>query len=222
MNEKLKVWGILGGVSLLTISLIYIVSRPKKSKDFKKKLIRLANEEHDAWNVGGKRIKEGDSRTLDRLRKYWQEGSKVQESDYHYINEPWSASFISYIMRKAGAGNDFKYAQSHSQYIAESIKNRKENKSANFKGYKPNEVKVKVGDLVCYPREAGVSYESLAGYKSHCDLITEINGNIAIGIGGNVSDSVTKKKYVLKDGKIDKSKDDKGYGGIFAVIKNYK
>jgi hypothetical protein len=30
MNEKLKVWGILGGVSLLTISLIYIVSRPKK------------------------------------------------------------------------------------------------------------------------------------------------------------------------------------------------
>ena len=94
--------------------------------------------------------------------------------------------------------------------------------SKKFKAYKTNEVQVKVGDLVCYPRQSGVSYESLAGYKSHCDLITEINGNIATGIGGNVSNSVSKKKYVLKDGKIDKSKDDKGYGGVFTVIKNLK
>jgi hypothetical protein len=222
MNENLKTWGIIGGVSFLTITLIYLLSKPKKSSDFKKKLVKLANEEHDAWNVGGKRIKEGDKSTLDRLRKYWQEGAGVKKDDNYYINEAWSSSFISYLMRKAGAGKDFTYAQSHSQYITDSIQNRKENKSAKFKGYRPNEVKVKVGDLVCYPRQAGVNYDSVAGYKSHCDLITEINGNIATGIGGNVSDSVTKKKYVLKDGKIDKSKDDKGYGGIFAVIKNNK
>lgn len=221
MNEKIKVWGILGGVSLLTISLIYIVSRPKKTKDFKKKLIKLANEEHDAWNKNGK-IKEGNPTTLDRLRKYWEEGAGVKKDDNYYINEAWSSAFISYLMRKAGAGKDFTYAQSHSQYITDSIKNRKENKSAKFKGYRPNEVKVKVGDLVCYPRQAGVTYESQAGYKSHCDLITQINGNIATGIGGNVSDSVTKKQYALKDGKIDKSKDNKGYGGIFTVIKNNK
>ena len=94
--------------------------------------------------------------------------------------------------------------------------------SKKFKAYKPNEVEVKVGDLVCYPRESGVSYESEAGYKSHCDLITSINGNVAVGIGGNVSDSVSKKNYILKDGKIDKTKDKKGYGGIFAIIKNNK
>lgn len=221
MNENLKTWGIIGGVSFLTVTLIYLFSKPKKSSDFKKKLVKLANEEHDAWNQNGK-IKEGNSKTLDRLRKYWKEGGGVNESDNYYINEPWSASFISYIMKKAGAGNDFKYSPSHSQYIEQSVKNRKSNKSAKFKGFKPHEVQVKVGDLVCYPRQAGVNYDSVAGYKSHCDLITEINGNIATGIGGNVSDSVTKKKYVLKDGKIDKSKDDKGYGGIFAVIKNYK
>ena len=29
-------------------------------------------------------------------------------------------------------------------------------------------------------------------------------------------------KSILKDGKIDKSKDTKGYGGIFTVIKNEK
>jgi hypothetical protein len=221
MNEKVKVWGILGGVSLLTISLIYLFSKPKKQSSFKKKLVNLANEEFDAWNKNG-RIKEGSQDTLPRLRKYWEEGAGVKKNDNYYINEAWSSAFISYLMRKAGAGDDFTYAQSHSQYIAQAVKNKKENNSKKFKAYKPNEVEVKVGDLVCYPRQSGVSYESEAGYKSHCDLITSINGNVAVGIGGNVSDSVSKKNYILKDGKIDKTKDTKGYGGVFVVIKNKK
>lgn len=223
MNDKLKVWGILGGVSLLTISLIYLFSKPKKQKSssFKKKLVNLANEEFDAWNKNG-RIKEGNQDTLPRLRKYWEEGAGVKKDDNYYIKEAWSSAFISYIMRLAGAGDDFKYSSSHSQYISQAVKNRKENNSKKFKGYKPNEVEVKVGDLVCYPRQSGVGYDSGAGYKSHCDLITSIDGNNAVGIGGNVSDSVSKKNYALKDGKIDKSKDTKDYGGIFVVIKNEK
>jgi len=222
VNEKVKVWGILGGVSLLTISLIYLFSKPKKQKSsFKKKLVKIANEEYGAWNTNGK-IKEGSQDTLPRLRSYWEEGAGIKMNDNYYINEAWSSAFISYLMRKAGAGDDFKYSQSHSQYIAEAVKNRKENNSKKFKGYKPNEVEVKVGDLVCYPRQSGVSYESKAGYKSHCDLITSIDGNIAVGIGGNLSDSVSKFNYQLKNGKIDKSKDKKGYGGIYVVIKNKK
>ena len=222
MNEKVKVWGILGGVSLITISLIYLFSKPKKQKSsFKTKLVKIANEEFDAWNKNGK-IKEGSQDTLPRLRKYWEEGSGIKKDDNYYINQAWSSAFISYLMRKAGAGNDFKYSQSHSQYIAQAVKNRKENNSKKFKAYKPNEVKVEVGDLICYPRQSGVSYDSNAGYLSHCDLITSIKGNDAIGIGGTVSDSVSKTTYPLKDGKIDKSKDTKGYGGVFVVIKNRK
>jgi hypothetical protein len=221
MNDKLKVWGLLGGVSLLTISLIYLFSRPKKKSPFKNKLVNLANEEFDAWNKNG-RVKEGSQDTLPRLRKYWEEGAGIKKNDDYYINEAWSSAFISYLMRKAGAGDDFKYATSHSQYIAQAVKNKKENNPKKFKAYKPNEVKVEVGDLVCYPRQSGVGYDSKEGYKSHCDLITSINGDNAVGIGGNVSDSVSKKNYALKDGKIDKSKDTKSYGGIFVVIKNGK
>jgi len=224
MNDKVKLWTILGSVSLLTVSFIYIFSRPKKQKQqsgFKKKLVDLANEEHNAWNKNGT-IKEGNQDTIQRLRNYWEVGSGIKEDDNYYINQAWSSAFISYLMRKAGAGDDFKYSQSHSQYIAQAVKNRKENNSKKFKAYKPNEVKVQVGDLVCYPRQSGVGYDSKAGYKSHCDLITSVQGNIAVGIGGNVSDSVTKKNYALKDGKIDKSKDTKSYGGIFTVIKNNK
>jgi hypothetical protein len=224
MNDKMKLWTILGSVSLLTVSFIYIFSRPKKQKQqsgFKKKLVNLANEEHNAWNKNGT-VKEGNQDTIQRLRNYWEVGSGIKQDDNYYINQPWSSAFISYLMRKAGAGDDFKYSQSHSQYIAQAVKNRKENNSKKFKAYKPNEVKVQVGDLVCYPRQSGVGYDSKAGYKSHCDLITSVQGNIAVGIGGNVSDSVTKNNYALKDGKIDKSKDTKSYGGIFTVIKNNK
>ena len=220
----MKLWTILGSVSLLTVSFIYIFSRPKKQKQqsgFKKKLVNLANEEHNAWNKNGT-VKEGNQDTIQRLRNYWEVGSGIKEDDNYYINQAWSSAFISYLMRMAGAGDDFKYSQSHSQYIAQAVKNRKENNSKKFKAYRPNEVKVQVGDLVCYPRQSGVGYDSKAGYKSHCDLITSVQGNIAVGIGGNVSDSVTKKNYALKDGKIDKSKDTKGYGGVFTVIKNNK
>ena len=220
----MKLWTILGSVSLLTVSFIYIFSRPKKQKQqsgFKKKLVNLANEEHNAWNKNGT-VKEGNQDTIQRLRNYWEVGSGIKEDDNYYINQAWSSAFISYLMRMAGAGDDFKYSQSHSQYIAQAVKNRKENNSKKFKAYKPNEVKVQVGDLVCYPRQSGVGYDSKAGYKSHCDLITSVQGNIAVGVGGNVSDSVTKNNYALKDGKIDKSKDTKGYGGVFTVIKNNK
>lgn len=221
MNNKVKVWGLLGGVSLLTISLIYIFSRPKKQSKFKNKLVNLANDEYNAWNKNGK-IKEGSQDTLPRLRKYWEEGSGVKADDNYYINQAWSSAFISYLMRKAGAGDDFNYSQSHSQYIAQAVKNRKEKNSKKFKAYKPSEVKVEVGDLVCYPRQSGVTYDSKAGYMSHCDLINSIKKNNAIGIGGNVSNSVSKSNFQLKDGKIDKSKDNRDYGGVFVVIKNKK
>ena len=128
MNDKLKVWGILGGVSLLTISLIYLFSKPKKQKSspFKKKLINLANEEWDKWNKGGVRIKEGSQDTIQDLRDYWEKGAGVKQNDNYYVEEAWSSAFISYLMRLAGAGDDFKYSSSHSQYISQAVKNRKE------------------------------------------------------------------------------------------------
>ena len=54
---------------------------------------------------------------------------------------------------------------------------------------------------------------------SHCDLVVSTNEKQAVTIGGNVSDSVTKTIVPLKNGKIDMSKENKGY---FVVIKNDK
>lgn len=219
-NKKLIIGGILIGITLI-IAYTYRRSLIIGSKKFKRKLSNLAESEWNAWNASGK-IKEGSPQTMDRLRKYWEEGAGVKQSDSYYVNEAWSAAFISYVMRKSGAKDTFPYSHSHSNYIVKSIKNRKTDSDNPFKGYKPSEVKVEVGDLVCYPRQAGVTYDSTGNYYSHCDIVTEIDKDKAVSIGGNVSNSVTKTMVPLKDGKIDKSKDKQGFGGYFVVIKNQK
>lgn len=221
MTKELKIWSLFVGIGISTMTLLWLLSRKKtKTTAFKTKLVNIANVEHEAWGFG--KIKEGSQDTIQRLRNYWEQGAGIKANDNFYVNEAWSSAFISYLMKKAGAGDEFKYNASHSQYITEAIKNRKENNSKKFKGYKPNEVKVEVGDLVCYPRQKGVTYDSKAGYLSHCDLIVAVKEDRAIGVGGNISNSVNKKNYPLKNGKIDKSRDTLNYGGVFVVIKNKK
>ncbi|NEQ76546.1 MAG: DUF2272 domain-containing protein [Okeania sp. SIO2C9] len=103
--------------------------------------------------------------------------------------------------KKAGAGDKFKYNSSHSVYIREAIKNRKNNMpDAGFKGYKIDEISPAVGDLVCAPRagdESWVNYDTTTDYKSHCDLLVLKRVNEIDIIGGNVSNSVTLKTLKL-------------------------
>ena len=217
MLDKYKYY-IAGGIALIAL---FLLKNKKKTNtsNFKTKLIDLANKEFNKWNKNGVKIKEGSNDTIQDLRNYWLIGAKVKQTDSYYINEAWSAAFISYLMRQAGAENDFQYNSSHSVYIREAIKNRKTNNSKKFKAYKPNETVVNVGDLVCYPRQSGVNYDTTSAYKSHCDLIVSINDNTAVGMGGNVSNSVAKTNYALKNGYIDITKNK---NPIFTVIKNLK
>lgn len=212
---------IFGGIALISLLLL---KRKKKSSssNFKSKLIDLANKEFSKWNKNGIKIKEGSKDTIQDLRNYWLIGPGVKGTDNYYINTAWSSAFISYLMRTAGAGKDFKYGTSHSTYIRQAVQNRLTNNDLKFKAYKPEEVNVNVGDLVCYPRQSGVNYNSTGSYMSHCDLIVSIENNNAVGIGGNVSNSVTKSNYPLKNGKIDKAKDKNAFGGVFTIIKNLK
>jgi len=227
MNNKEQIWAVLLGVGAVTLGSLVFVYRnaiKKTLSSFKNKLVKVANEEWNAWNSEG-RIKEGDSRTMDRLRSYWREGGNVNWSDKKMIDEAWSSAFISYLMQKGGAGDEFPKTVSHSEYIRKAVKNRKENNTNPFKAYRVDEpeAKVEVGDLVCYPRQASATYDTTGAYMSHCDLVTEIKGDEAITIGGNVGNSVTKTIVPIDSkGFIDKSRDKKGYGGYFTVIKNKK
>lgn len=218
---------LLFAAGALTASFLlyrFIIRKPGKlmgAGKFASTLTANALSEYEAWGKGI--IKEGDAKTMDRLRSYWKEGAGVKNwTDKQMINEAWSAAFISYVMRKSGAGTDWKYAPSHSVYIADSVRNRKQNNDKPFKGYKPHEVKVEVGDLVGKARQAGVTYDSPAGYLSHTDIVVAIKDGYAETIGGNVSNSVSMTKVPLTaDGKLDVVKAGGKYP-YFVVIKNGK
>ena len=180
---------------------------------------QIANDELQKWQYG--QIKENSPAMLSTIENYWLEGAGVNWKGRQAVNNPWSAAFISYVMKKSGAGSDFPYATAHSTYITKSIQNRKQNNSNPFKGYRTNEVKVEPGDLVCYSRSgSNAGYDTIGGYTSHCDIVVSVSGNQADSIGGNVSQSVSKTSVPLTaDGKIDTARTSKPY---FVVIKNEK
>jgi len=171
-----------------------VILRSLTKSNFKKKLAKLANDELKRWNNGS--IKEGNASLMPALRNYWKVGSKTNASDNYYINNAWSATFVSYLMRQAGAGDNWKYSALHSDYIQAAKQNRKNN-IKTFQAFRKNEVPVSVGDLICYPRQAGVTYDTTGGYFAHCDIVTNIDPGTATAVGGNVSDSVKESFYKL-------------------------
>ena len=220
MNSKTKnilIWSAISvgviGISLLIIKLAS-KKKPKKSK-LQKKIIDVANKEWTDWRKG--KAKEDDSNMYDRLTTYW-DNVGWKSSQWSPTGTAWSAAFISYVMRKGGAGGLFKYNASHSAYIRDAVKNRKENKKNPFKAYRLNEKAPEEGDLVCYSRETKTDlYDRTSSYKSHCDIVVKKNSvNIEV-IGGNVSHTVGKKVVPLNpDGTVKAGSVGKKW---FAVIK---
>lgn len=173
------------------------------------RVVRIAKKEWESWGspltINGKIVKTGGVENqkgfAEKVGEYWKIGTG-QNYDGYDTNVAWSSAFISYIMKQGGAGDKFVYSSSHSKYITDSIANRKKgNYKAPFVGYKIDEVEPQVGDLVCYSRQGGVSYDTTGSYLSHCDIVVAKKKNEIEVIGGNVSQTVMKN--ILKT-------DDKG------------
>jgi len=196
-TKKIVMWS---GAILIALASAYVIYRMSVRKfiaksPFRRKTIKYALQEYKNWGDGTK--KESDSSMYANLKRYWDELG-WNESDWSPSGTAWSSAFISYLMKKAKATKDeFNFSSRHSGYITKAVENRKENKKGSFKAYRINEKKVELGDLVCRARQDGVGYDSTGSYDSHCDLIVEIDGDNAIGIGGNVSNSVSKTKIPL-------------------------
>lgn len=129
-----------------------------------------------------------------RVGDYWKEGVNVDLTGKD-TDVPWSAAFISWVMKEAGMGDRFSYSDWHATYIRNSILARRRNdKSFAYWGYRLSERAPRVGDLVGYRRQDGITYDyQPVVYSSHTDLVVEVRPNEIDVIGGNVKDSVTKK-----------------------------
>jgi hypothetical protein len=120
----------------------------------------------------------------------------------------WSAAFVSYVMRIAGAGARFPYAEDHSYYIDVAKEMALGETSGWLITAEPTSAYApKPGDLICEGRgRAGsMTYDRLpAGhFPAHCDIVVATaQGQISV-VGGNVDHAVTMKHVpVTTDGKL--------------------
>lgn len=135
------------------------------------------------------------------MQRYAPNGSRLDGS---LRNLPWSAAFISWCMKTAGADAGFPYSSGHATWIVGAIRNRAAgNAQAALVGYKPNETPVSVGDLVGWSRgKQKVTYAQAVAagwFESHTDIVVEVDvaRGRAFSIGGNVGQSVARRELAL-------------------------
>lgn len=126
------------------------------------------------------------------------------------VDVPWSAAAVSFMVRNAGeAYAKFKFAAAHSKFIHHAIQGRiKEDKSLPFWGYRLNEVKPQIGDIVARDNPTyapTVTYDvaaALDSYRSHTDIVVHVDSakQRLLAIGGNVGNTVGIAVYDLAPG----------------------
>jgi hypothetical protein len=155
------------------------------------------------------------------------------------MDTPWSAAFISYVVKEAGVNADaFKFSNAHRFYIyaafATSIADVKSvTDGPLYRACPVYSTRPRVGDVLCHQRERTlveatdlvvrdriVSEIEAAGdvqsvRTTHCDVVAHIDAaaNKIYLIGGNVQNSVTVKKLNLLRRSLKLSKNQKGRCG---------
>jgi len=112
----------------------------------------------------------------------------------------WSAAFISYVMRTAGAGSAFPYAPNHANYINAAKRMTLGTESGWLvTAERPSSYAPVPGDLICHGRDraASLRYDDLPTaelFPAHCDIVVgPPNSGVISVIGGNVQDTVTMR-----------------------------
>ena len=146
-----------------------------------------------------------------RVGEYWWQGMNAGEKARAYTGKQdadgvpfsagtkshyaWSAAFISYVMRIAGAGRGFPYAPAHSTYIDAAVRGQTPLLTAEDPAlYAP-----RLGDIVCFARGQAVNlrFKDLPTpgfFPAHCGIVTGGGPAEIDMVGGNVDDAVVMTK----------------------------
>jgi hypothetical protein len=123
-------------------------------------------------------------------------------------NYAWSAAFISYVMRTAGAGDAFPYSGSHYVYINAAAREALGRETGwAVTAHRPKDYAPQLGDLICTGRDraAHMRFDRLPArpFPAHCDIVVAIAPGELSVLGGNVEAAVTMKHIpVAADGKL--------------------
>jgi hypothetical protein len=168
------------------------------------KLASTANSEHSTYHL----LNENSPPLSARIQTYWEDLG----FEFPGVATAWSAVFVSWCVKTAGAGSDeFRFSSMHSEFVNQAIANQI-NDEGVFRGRRIEDYSPSVGDILQINRnENEFDYDHAADnkfYVSHSAIIVEVgedsDGGYIKQIGGNESDSIRKTLIRLnEDGLID-------------------
>ncbi|NVE01157.1 DUF2272 domain-containing protein [Massilia sp. BJB1822] len=170
---------------------------PAATSEFAHKLQQLATDQFGHYHL----YNETQSPLAEQIRAYWED----LDMSFPGVQTPWSAVFVSWLMRKAGAApGEFKASNAHSRFVYWAIQNLKNN-AGLFRAYPLADYAPKVGDIIQNNRDGQTLTYSFASahqsYASHSAVVTERGqdgqGEYAITIGGNENNTVGRQRVAL-------------------------
>ncbi len=178
----------------------------------------------DNWGAGyvqtGDKMAERQPGLWQRVGEYWWEGMNAGEPAAAWTGKhdaagkvfpvpdngqyAWSAAFISYVMRIAGAGENFPYAPDHAHYINDAARAAQGKiRDPLLIAEDPATYAPRLGDLICFARGPArtLRFEDLPThpFPAHCSIVVAGKPNQISVIGGNVDDAVTLQHVPASD-----------------------
>lgn len=140
------------------------------------------------------------------------------------IDTPWSAAFISYVIRQSGAAaNSFQFSNAHRAYIYDAFtadveEASKQDGSHLYRACPVATTKPRPGDIVCEQREPSLANvddkdvrerlrkeiedksETRVLRRAHCEVVARVDARARrmYTIGGNVAQSITARQLNLR------------------------
>lgn len=161
---------------------------------FATSLANIALHQHTTFHL----LDEADNKLCTQIERYWTENGLGFTS---CSAVPWSAVFISWCVREAGAsGSDFAFAAAHSVFVHDAINNPRA-----FEGFDLPDHKPAIGDIIQNNRGGSTHDFAFArankNYASHSAIVIETgkdtDGRYALTVGGNEGDSVRRTRVPL-------------------------
>lgn len=163
---------------------------------FARKLAGIALGEYEKYHL----LREQEPPLTARIEAYWR-GIDA----FPGVDVPWSAVFVSWCIRQAGAtASEFAFSSRHSSFVHAAIRNQQA-QTGVFRGRRIDDYAPNVGDILHNNRSGnhyGYDYAAThQRYESHSAIVVEVGvdnrGRYLRTIGGNESDSVGLKEVRL-------------------------
>ena len=197
------------------------------SADVATRIAAIACQENHAWfrpfidadgRAGGQAVYEAENDALAdgapawrKVATYWNGsglgsgcGSAGAACRSFVVDTPWSAAFVSWVMRQARVPG-FGASSRHVDYVRAA---RHARQAAPYRLVAPTEAAPAPGDLLCYVRgqSRALGYPGLLdildagdGLPMHCDIVVATEAGMAWLVGGNVQQTVALRMLRLDE-----------------------